>query len=138
MSKSRHQTCVTRTENKIVTTRSGGLGPSARRDAPTQEWAARQYGVNRGQQVGPGRCLLNVPMAAEVERLSDDLRRGLLAHEDHPCRGSESVNVLRHLEPIHLREMDVEQNHVRPQCLDLLNGLEPIRRLDDLEFRPSQ
>ena len=37
---------------------------------------------------------------------------------------------------MHLRQVDVEQNHIRLQLFGLLNGLHPIRRLDGLELRP--
>ena len=36
-----------------------------------------------------------------------------------------------------LRQIDIEQNHIRPQFCGLLNALPPIRRLDGPEFRPS-
>ena len=41
------------------------------------------------------------------------------------------------LESMHLRQVDIEQNQIRLQLFGLLNGLQPIRRLDGLELRPS-
>ena len=44
---------------------------------------------------------------------------------------------LSDLESMHLRQVDIEQNQIRLQLFGLLNGLQPIRRLDGLELRPS-
>jgi hypothetical protein len=38
---------------------------------------------------------------------------------------------------MHLRQVDIEQNQIRLQLFGLLNGLQPIRRLDGVEIRPS-
>src|SRR6187549_2981706 len=36
-----------------------------------------------------------------------------------------------------LRQIDIEQNQIRLQCFGLLDGLQPIYRLDGLELRAS-
>src|SRR5947208_24866 len=73
-------------------------------------------------------------MGAQTERLSYDVRRGLLAHEEQSCAGGEPADLLSDLEPMQLRQADVEQNHIRLQLYGLLNGLHPIHRLEDLEL----
>ena len=76
-------------------------------------------------------------MGAQTERLSDDIRRGLLAHEEQSCVGGETVDLFRDLESMQLRQVDIEQNQIRLQFFGLLDGLQPILRLDGLELRPS-
>ena len=46
---------VTRTEENLVTMWSGSIGRFGKRDTATHESLAREYGVDRGQQVSPGR-----------------------------------------------------------------------------------
>ena len=46
---------VIRTEENLVTTRSGSIGRFGKRDTATHESLAREYGVDCRQQVGPGR-----------------------------------------------------------------------------------
>src|SRR6185503_5594121 len=76
-------------------------------------------------------------MGAQAERLSYDIRRGLLAHEEQFCVGGEPADLLRDLESMQLRQVDIEQNQLRRQFCGLLNSLQPIRRLDGLELRSS-
>ena len=38
---------------------------------------------------------------------------------------------------MHRRQVDIEQNQVRLQFFGLPDGLQPIRRLESLELRPS-
>ena len=38
---------------------------------------------------------------------------------------------------MHLRQVDIEQNQIRLQLFGFLDRLEPIRRLNGLELRPS-
>ena len=128
---------VIRTEENLVTTWSGSFGRFGKREAATHESLAGEHGVDRGQQVARGRYLLNVTIGAQAERLSDDLRRGLLAHEEKARVGGEPADSFRDLESIHLRQVDIEQNQIRLQRFDLLNGLQAIRCLGDLELRPS-
>src|SRR5688572_10496972 len=75
-------------------------------------------------------------MGAQTERLSYDIRQGLLAHEEQSCVGGEP-DLFSDLESMQLRQIDIEQNHIRLQFFGLLNGLQPIRRLDGLKLRPS-
>ena len=119
-----------------MTTWSGSIGRFGKRETATHESLAREYGVDRGQQVSRGRYLVNVTMGAQTERLSHDVRRGLLAHEEKSCVGGEPADLFRDLESMHLRQVDIEQNQIRLQFFGLLNGLQPIRRLDGLELRP--
>jgi hypothetical protein len=98
---------------------------------------ARAYGVDRGQQVNRRGCLLNVTIGAQTERLSYDIRRGLLAHEEKSCVGDEPADLFSDLESMHLWQVDIEQNQIRLQLFGLLNGLQPIRCLDGVEIRPS-
>ena len=116
---------------------SSNIDRFGKRDTATHESLAREYGVDRGQQVSRGRYLVNVATAAQTERLSYDIRRGLLAHEEKSCVGGEPGDVFSDLESLHLRQVDIEQNQIRPHFFGLLNGLQPIRRLDGLELRPS-
>ena len=51
--------------------------------------------------------------------------------------GGEPADLFRDLESMQLRQVDIEQNQIRLQFFGLLNGLQPIRRLDGLELRPS-
>ena len=51
--------------------------------------------------------------------------------------GGEPADLFSDLESMQLRQVDIEQNQVRLQFFGLLNGLQPIRRLDDLELRSS-
>src|SRR5580765_8240323 len=76
-------------------------------------------------------------MGAQAERLSHDIRRGLLAHEEQSCAGNEPADLLSDLESMQLRQIDIEQNQIRLQFFDLLNGLQPIHRLEDLELCSS-
>ncbi len=76
-------------------------------------------------------------MGAQTERHSYDVRQGLLAQEEQSRVGGEHGDLFSDLESMQLRQIDIEQNHVRLQFFGLLNGLQPIRRLDDLELRPS-
>src|SRR4030095_12910363 len=76
-------------------------------------------------------------MGAQTERRSYDIRRGLLADEEHSCVGGEPADPFSDLESMQLRQIDIEQNQIRLQFFGLLNGLQPIRRLDGLELRPS-
>ena len=110
-----------------MTTWSGSIGRFGKRDTATHESLAREYGVDRGQQVSRGRYLLNVTMGAQTERLSHDIRRGLLAHEEKSCVGGEPADLFSDLESMHLRQVDIEQNQIRLQFFGLLNGLQPIR-----------
>jgi hypothetical protein len=128
--------CVIRTEENLVTTWSGSIGRLGKRETATHESLTIEYGVDRGQQVSPGRQLLNVTMGAQTERLSYDIRRGLLAHEEKSCVGGQLADLFRGLESIHLRQVDIEQNQIRLQFFGLPNGLQPIRCLDGLELRP--
>ena len=59
---------VIRTEEDLVTTWSGSIGRFGKRETATHESLAREYGVDRGQQVSRGRYLLNVTMGAQTER----------------------------------------------------------------------
>ena len=128
---------VIRTEDNLVTTGRGSIGRFGQRDTAAHESPAAEDGVDRRQQVGPGRYLVNVAVGAQTERLSDDIRRGLLAHEEQSRAGGEPADLFRDLESIQLRQIDVEQNQIRLQFFGLPHGLQPIRRLDDLELRPS-
>ena len=103
----------------------------------THESLAREYRIDRGQQVRRGRGLVNVTMRAQTEGLSHDTRRGLLAHEEKSSVGGEPGDLCSDVESMHPRQVDIEQNHIRLQLFGLPNGLQPIRRLDGLELRPS-
>jgi hypothetical protein len=76
-------------------------------------------------------------MGDQTERLADDIRQGLLAHEEQSCVGSEPGDLFRDLESMQLRQVDIEQNHIRLQFFGLLYGLQSIGRLDGLELRSS-
>jgi len=76
-------------------------------------------------------------MGAQTQRLSYDVRRGLLAQEEKSCVGSEPADLFRDLESVHLRQVDIEQNHIRLQLFGHPNSLQPIGRLDGLELRAS-
>src|SRR4030095_8768561 len=76
-------------------------------------------------------------MSAQAERLSDDIRRGLLAQEEQFGVGGEPADPLRDLESMQLRQVDIEQNQVRRQFFGLLNSLQPIGCLDGLGLRSS-
>ena len=129
--------CVIRTEENLVTTWSGSIDGGGKRDTATHESLAREYGVDCGQQVSRGRYLVNVTTGAQTQRLSDDIRRGLLAHEEKSCVRGEPEDLSSDLESMHLRQVDIEQNQIRLQLFGPLNGLQPIRRLDGLDLRPS-
>ena len=77
--------------------------------------------------------LVNVTTGAQTERLSYDVRRGLLAQEEQPCVGGEPADLSSDLEAMHGRQVDIEQDQIRLQLFGLLNGLQSVRRLDDLE-----
>ena len=71
-------------------------------------------------------------MGAQTERLSYDIGRGLLAHEEQSCVGYEAADLFRDLEAMQLRQIDIEQNQIRLLGFGLLNGLQPIRCLAGL------
>src|SRR5687768_1806550 len=75
-------------------------------------------------------------MGAQTKRLPYDVRRGLLAHEEKSGARSQPADLLRDLESIHLRQVDVEQNQIGLQFSGLPNRLQPVRRLHGLELRP--
>ena len=125
------------TEQNLVTTRRGSIGRFGKRETATHESLAHENGVDRGQQVSRGGYLLNVAMGAQTQRLSYDLRRGLLAHEEKSCVGSEPADLFRDLESMHRGQVDIEQNQIRLQLFGHPNSLQPIRRLEGLELRAS-
>jgi hypothetical protein len=51
--------------------------------------------------------------------------------------GCEPADSFRYPESVQLRQIYIKQNQIWLQFFDLLNGLQPIRCLDDLELRPS-
>src|SRR5688572_21937619 len=104
--------CVVRTEENLVTTWAGKVGVSKRHTAAHESLAA-EYGVDRGQQIGPGTLLVNVTKAAETEPVSDDVRRRLLAHEDKFRVRREPADPCSGLESMQLRQIDIEQNQIR-------------------------
>src|SRR6187549_3997457 len=67
---------VIRTEENLVTTWNRSIGRFGKRDAATYESLAREDRVDRGRQVCPGGCLLNVTRAPQTERHLHDIRRG--------------------------------------------------------------
>ena len=76
-------------------------------------------------------------MGAQAERLSYDIRRGFLAQEKQFCVGGEPTDLLRDLESMQLRQVDIEQNHIRQLFFGLLNSLQPVRCFDGLKLRSS-
>jgi hypothetical protein len=76
-------------------------------------------------------------MGAQSERLSYEIRRGLLAHEEQSCVGDKPADLFSDLESMHPRQVDIEQNHIRVQIDGLLNGLQPVHCLDDLKLCSS-
>ena len=53
------------------------------------------------------------------------------------CVGREPADPCSDLESMQLRQVDIEQNQIRLQFFGLLKGLQPIRRLEDLELGSS-
>jgi hypothetical protein len=122
---------VIRTEDNLVTTGHKSIGRSV--DATlrlTNRWPASTASIAGSRSVAADPCERS---HGRPSRAPPDLRRDSWPEGS---RARVSRGLFHDLESIQLRQIDIEQNQVRLKFVGLPHGLQPIRRLGDLELRP--
>ena len=113
--------------------RVGELVDHAGRDVRREHRAAARGAQDRGQDLVAVGILQHVARGAGDQHLADDVLVLVPRQGDHAGRGEPFLEHPCRLDAVHLRHVDVHQDHVGPEVGDEIERLEPGLRLADHE-----